>query len=113
MEVSHQLALLITDELKKLGYSRDVFILDSRFNKFTKEELDMVTELTIKEDDDLSGIEFLTNLKKLSIVSINYSNFISGNSVYDSIHINQIKDFSFISKLTSLEILRIENDVNI
>ena len=113
MEVSRQLAMLITNKLHKLGYNRDIFILDSRFSKFTQEELEMITELTVREDDDLEGIEYLSNLKKLSIVSINYANFISGNSVYHNAHINQIKDFSFVAQLKNLEILHIENDVNI
>ena len=113
MEVSNQLALLIDSKLHEQGYRRDIFVLDSRFNKFTKEELDMITELIVREEDDLSGIECLPNLKRLYIKSINYTDFISGNSVYYNVHINQIKDFSFVSKLKSLELLHIENDVNI
>lgn len=113
MQVSHQLALLIDAKLYESGYNRGIFVLDSLFNHFTKEELEMITELTIKQSDDVSGIEYLTNLKKLHIHSLNYSEFISGNSVYSNAHINQIKDFSFISKLKNLQILHIENDVNI
>lgn len=113
MIVSHQLARLISLKLHELGYDRNIFVLDSRFDKFTKQELEMITELIVRDEDDLSGIEYLTNLKSLRIHSINYSEFISGNSVYYNTHINQIKDFSFISKLKSLELLHIENDVNI
>lgn len=113
MQVSHQLALLIDSKLLELGYRRDIFVLDGRFNHFTKQELQMITELTISEVDDVSGIEYLTSLKKLHIHSINYSEFISGSSVYSNTHINQIRDFSFVCKLKSLEILHIENDVNI
>lgn len=113
MEVSHQLAILISLKLHELGYDRNIFVLDSRFNQFTKQELEMITELKVREEDDLSGIEYLTNLKRLYIKSINYTDFISGNSVYYNAHINQIEDFSFISKLKSLELLHIENDVNI
>ena len=96
MKVSNQLALLIDSELHKQGYKRDVFILDSRFSSFAKEELEMITELFVEEDDDISGIEYLTNLKKLHIESRNYSDFVSGNSVYYNAHINQIKDFNFM-----------------
>jgi len=113
MQVSHQLALLIDSKLLELGYRRDVFVLDGRFNQFTKQELEMITELTIRDLDDVSGIEYLPNLRKLYIHSINYSEFVSGNSVYFNAHINQIRDFSFIGKLKSLEVLHIENDVNV
>ena len=58
MQVSNQLALLIDSELCKQGYKRDIFILDSRFSTFTKEELEMVTELFVEEEDDIFGIEF-------------------------------------------------------
>lgn len=112
------LASTIRNELKRLGISpKYTGVLD--FQKFTKEELGSLKRLRLENNTytDISVLEYCTNLKDLSIISLNSkgvkTNFTSeAYYSYKSKRAN-IKDFSVISKLKSLEFLTIQDDDNL
>lgn len=113
MKLGYQMALLVDKTLKEQGYDRNINELDKMFNFFSEEELSMITELELTEMYDVSGIEHLTNLKKLYIGSIDFSKATTGKSIKYNPYINKIFDFGFLRGLKTLEELQIENDVNI
>lgn len=103
------IGLKVLEVLKEKGYSPRVSKLGLYSFEFTADELSQITELTFINPlpNCLAGIEYLSNLKKLKIVStINtaYSN--------ETVSIND-KDIARISKLTSLTSLKIENQSEI
>jgi len=113
MCLSYELALIVDDVLKKQGYFRKTSINDSDFTIFTEKELNQIVELKLSEISDIRGIENLTNLKRLYIISLDFTKINTGESIENSLYINYINDFDFISKLYKLEELKIENDINI
>lgn len=76
---------------------------------YTKEELQIVNEITLECSESIEELLLLPNLKSLKIISQNQDTIIKANPF----QINNIHDFSFLSYLTNLEELVIENDVNI
>ena len=96
------LAVIILEELIKKNKRNGFFGFNSYF---TKEELASITELTLKNVDDLDSIECLSNLKCLKLIGVNPDSFEYKNG-------NNIKNFSFLKNL-SLEELIIANDCNI
>lgn len=96
------LAVIILEELIKKNKRNGFFGFNSYF---TKEELASITELTLKNVDDLDYIECLSNLKCLKLIGVNPDSFEYKKG-------NNIKNFSFLKKL-SLEELVIANDCNI
>lgn len=96
------LAVIILEELIKKNKRSGFFGFNSHF---TKEELDSITELTLKNVDDLDSIECLNNLKCLKLISPNPDSFEYQKG-------NSIKNFDFLKKL-SLEELIIANDYSI
>lgn len=111
MKVSYSLAIILNEILEKKEMRKNVSISDEAFNTFSEQELSYITELTLTSISDVEGIEYLFNLKRLSILNIDFSKSIIGSSVENNMLINPLKKFNFIPKLVNLEELRIENNV--
>ena len=99
-------ALQVKGELEKRGL-RDPNFNPMDYNKFTKQELSSIQSLSLGSFKDLSMLQYMTNLKQLSIKQEKVNEL----RVTSSQH--QIKDYSPISKLKSLEYLSIENQEGI
>src|SRR5574344_185358 len=108
------LASVIRNELMKNGISPK-YTGVSDFGKFSLEELQSVKRLNLDFNTftDISILEHCPNLIELKIVSLNSkhaSTNISSEAYYSYISKrNNIKDFSVISKLKSLEYLTIQD----
>lgn len=108
------LASVIRNELKKNGISPK-YTGVSDFGKFSLEELQSVKRLNLEFNTftDISILEHCPNLIELKIVSLNSkqaSTNLSSEAYYSYISKrNNIKDFSVISKLKSLEFLTIQD----
>lgn len=100
---NYSLSLNILQELIKKGLRNSVFGFDGSFSAF---ELGAIEELTITNCNGLSGLELLTNLKSLKIVSSRLDSF------DDQISLNKFKNFMPINQLYNLEKLAIYNDPN-
>ena len=83
------LAVIILEELIKKNKRNGFFGFNSYF---TKEELASITELTLKNVDDLDYIECLSNLKCLKLIGVNPDSFEYKKG-------NNIKNFSFLKNL--------------
>lgn len=108
------LANVIRKELKKNGISpKYTGICD--FGKFSLEELKAVKRLDLKlaPFEDISILEYCSNLRELKIISLNVKDAdtdLSSEAYYNyALEKNNIKDFSVISKLKSLEYLTIQS----
>lgn len=69
-----KLAMIISKELHRLNKRNPKLKYGIYFNQFTVEELSSISELTIPGNSnikDISELEYLTNLKKLTILSLN------------------------------------------
>lgn len=111
-----EVALRIKKELEKKGLRDPSLTKMTDYNKFTKQELASIKSLSLEDDmfKDISVLEYMTNLKVLSIKSRKAHEVTSLTSSearfnYDGFR-SQIKDYSPISKLKSLEYLSIENE---
>lgn len=114
MKVGFDLAILIDEELKKMGYDRCLRPRHEGFTVFTEEELAVIEELTITNTYNIDDLILLPNLKKLTIKGIDdYDRIYYWEGLENSPLINHIEDFSVISKLVNLESLTISNDINI
>lgn len=111
VKVSYSLALILNQILEEKGLREQLLLSNPKFNDFSESELSSITELTLTSINDLEGIEKLSHLKKLNILSIDFSKSIIGSSVKNNVMINPLKNFDFISKLVNLEELKIENNV--
>lgn len=80
---------------------------------FSSEQLESIESLKVTGYDSLKGIQFLHNLKKLSILSRSDLGLPSNYDVNTSNIVNRISDFSLIERLKKLEELAILNDSNI
>ena len=122
MRFSVEMTYLINAALKKKGHDRMLSVFDERFFSFTEEELILIDELKIRNFYCIDELVYLKNLRKLVITGARYdeiytpffdkTSYKSGN-LDNNPFINHIHDFSVISKLTQLQSLTIENDINL
>lgn len=112
------LSAVIRAELKRNGIIPQYTDV-AGFQKFTREELASIKRIKLENNNfgDISALEYCTNLRDLTISSINPKNVPTNFSseAYYSYRSKQamIKDFSVISKLQSLQFLTILNDENL
>lgn len=102
---SYSLAVIICQELVRLGLRPNLFSFDSTF---LVSELERVESLVITGCDDLKGIEKLSNLKYLTILGVNLNSFQGDPNLQ-----NHIPNFECINDLVSLEKLSILYDAEI
>lgn len=112
MSFSQNIALLLDDLLKEIGYDRGLSIFSRDFSYFKKEELAKITKITLRNAQDISFLKYLPNLRKVKIGSMDYREVFSENYENNE-YSNNIIDFSDLETLENLESLEISNDVNI
>lgn len=99
---NYSLAIIICEELIRLGIRQNLFSFDATFST---SELEQIKQLTIRHCDGLQGIEKLSNLESLTILGVNLNSFQSDVSAQ-----NTILDFSYINQISSLKQLNIFYD---
>lgn len=109
------LARVIREQLEKSGKRDNRLKTMIYHDTFTKEELESITKLTLKDGKfkDISSLKYLTNLVDLQIDSANAKNIspkfrggLEGHYRYDNAKI-ETADFSVINSLTKLKYLTI------
>lgn len=113
MIIGYELALILNEILYQQGKRGHVRVYENQFQIFSEEELASVTELTITNVSNIDELVYLPNLRVLRIKGINYNEMVPELDLENNININHITDFSVIEKLTNLEELVIENDLNL
>lgn len=107
------LGITLRNELQRLGLRNHKYS-DMEYQKFKLSELRCIKKLVIaKGTKNIDGIQYLTNLKDLTIKSSNAketSSFIKDDAEYNYL-MNQIHidDYSFIEDLQNLQYLTISN----
>ena len=106
------LASILEKTLKRSGNRNP----DLDYKTFTLEELETITELNLENAffQDIGALKYCTNLRNLSIISVNAKNIDTKQAIsigdfekdYKAKK-NDIKDYSVISELTNLESLAI------
>lgn len=110
---SYSMAIILAKELEKKGIYKKISVFDEESCEFTMEELEMIDELTLDNVTTLEHIEYLKNLKKLTLQSAEYSRYSEEIDIRSACFINCITDFEPIERLFNLEELTIVNDINI
>lgn len=113
MKFEFDVALFLDNELKKLGVYREEAITSDNFVIFNSEDLQKITKLTITGLENIDFLKFLPNLKKLRLLSKDYSLVMEDGSYFNNPLFNDISSYSVIENLTQLEELEIINDINI
>lgn len=109
----YSVAIILVKELEKKGIYKRISVFDKDSCLFTQEELDMIEELVLENVTNIKNIEYLRNLKKLTLQSAEYSRYSEDIDIKSACFINYINDFKPIEKIKGLEELTIVNDVNI
>lgn len=116
------MAILLNNVLKENGQRNDNIPISS-FQRFSKEELESIKQLTLENSNfrDISALKYCTNLKDLRIKSINAKDFFANDSFIQTDWLKDdyermcldIQDYSVIENLKSLEFLEIGYDSNL
>ena len=107
-EFNSSMSLVLNDAL-----NRNISILSKQFNIFSDEEINSIENLSISSSENIDGISILKNLKYLKIKSEDFRKISYDVNLEEHPLVNNIKTFDEISKLKSLKLIVIENDVNI
>lgn len=110
---SYSLAVLLAKELEKKNVYKKVSVFDESSCAFSQEELDLIEELTLDNVSGVENLEYLRNLKKLTLKSAEYSRYSDEVDIKASCFVNCIEDFRPVEKLVNLEELTIVNDITI
>lgn len=111
IELGYQLAYFINKELQKQNNHYEKKSYDPDYCKFSEEELERIEDLHLDCINDISGLE---NLKKLKKLTIDNKFLERTNIIYNpemNYPYNSFKDFSSIEKLENLESLIIMDNM--
>lgn len=110
---NYNMVLNLNKELEKQGIYRHASMFSKEFYQFRLEELSHIEELTIENATDLTNIQYLPNLKRVLIQSIEYTRFGEEVDLDSASFTNNIRDFRPLEEVKTLEELTIVNDINL